>query len=65
MKDIKDMAPVTVAGSAPKGGKSVPNGGTEGLPGVKKNKSSNAYANGGMVARGGGAATKGLNFKIS
>lgn len=55
------------------------NGGAGGMPGVKKNKSMNAYAKGGAVmpeaangvngtpmsgkARGGNAALKGLNFK--
>ncbi|CAB4122806.1 hypothetical protein UFOVP28_48 [uncultured Caudovirales phage] len=46
-----------------------------GLPGAKKNKEMNAYANGGPVAfadggkpiqgkaRGGGAASKGLDFR--
>jgi len=48
------------------------NGGAGGMPGVKKNKDMNKYANGGMIepkamtppmkARGGGAAVKGLNF---
>ena len=59
-------------------GKSLPTGGAKGgdLPGFKKNKTMNAYAEGGMVglgdkppvmtkgkARGGGAATKGLGFQ--
>jgi hypothetical protein len=52
---------------------SVPNGGVPGLPGVKKNKDMNSYANGGAVsgvklqkgtARGGGAAVKGLDFTV-
>lgn len=49
------------------------NGGVGGMPGVKKNKDMNKYANGGpvetwkvrvpkMKVRGGGAATKGLSF---
>ena len=52
-------------------------GGAGGMPGVKKNKTMNAYKNGGMVSampkgsdsmkkgivRGGGAATKGLSFE--
>lgn len=61
-----------------KSGMSVPNGGAEGLPGAKKNKEMNAYANGGKVgmkkpivakensgrARGAGKATKGFDFKV-
>lgn len=52
---------------------SVPSGGAPGLPGVKKNKEMNSYADGGCVsgmktqngtARGGGAAVKGLGFKV-
>lgn len=52
---------------------SVPNGGVPGLPGVKKNKDMNAYADGGAVgvkpmqkgqARGAGAAVKGFDFKV-
>jgi len=52
---------------------SVPNGGVPGLPGVKKNKEMNAYADGGSVsippmekgkARGAGKAIKGYDFKV-
>ena len=49
-------------------------GGMGGMPGPKKNKDMNAYAKGGAVsampqaksgkARGGGASSKGLDFKV-
>ena len=49
-------------------------GGMGGMPGSKKNKDMNTYAKGGAVsampqkmsgkARGGGASTKGLDFKV-